>query len=70
MCELCLALAVGSQWSDDGHDGSFLMWYENGRRCLDDTHWDHEPWVMRAMALISMYHLGGRPDTAQHYLRT
>jgi hypothetical protein len=69
MCELCLALAIGSQWTEDGNDGSAMMWYENGRRYMDDTHWDHEPWVMRAMTMISMYHLGVRPDNAQHYLR-
>ena len=66
--EMCLALAVGSQWSDYGNDDNSTFWYENGRRYLDDTHWDHQPWVMRVMALISMYHLGKRPDNAQHYL--
>ena len=68
MCELCLALAVANQWCDNGNEDGAITWYENGRRYLDDSLWDHEPWVMRAMALISMYHLGGKPDNAQQYL--
>ena len=68
MCEICLALAVAIQWCDDGNEDSSITWYENGRRYLDDSLWDHEPWVMRATALISMYHLGGKPDNAQQYL--
>ena len=69
MAELCLALAIGDQWDDSGNDDNCLMWYENGRRYLDDERWDHDTWVMRIMALICMYHIGRRPDTAQHYLR-
>ena len=68
MCELCLALAIGSQWAEEGNDNTAMMWYENGRRYMDDTPWDHEPWVMRAMTMISIYHLGTRPDNSQHYL--
>jgi hypothetical protein len=67
--ELCLALAIGGQWLDSGNDDYCLMWYENGRRYVDDEAWDHDTWVMRAMALICMYHMSARPDTAQHYLR-
>ena len=69
LCELCLGLAIGVQWCDHGSNETALLWYENGRRFLDDVDWDHEPWVMRAMTLISIYHLSTRLDTARHYLR-
>lgn len=69
MAELCLALAIGGQWTDTGNDDNCLMWYENGRRYVDNEGWDHDTWVMRTMGLICMYHIGARADTAQHYLR-
>ena len=68
MSELCLVLALGAQMSNGGNDDQTIMWYENGRRYLDDENWRNELWIMRATALISLYHLGERPDTSRHYL--
>ena len=68
IAELCLALALGIQISNGGNDDQMIMWYENGRRYLDAENWHNEPWVMRAMALISLYHIEERMDTSWHYL--
>lgn len=68
MSELCLVLALGAQASDGGNDDKIIMWYENGRRYLDDENWRDELWVMRMMALVSVYHMAERRDTSRHYL--
>ena len=68
MSELCLVLALGAQASDTVNDDKTIMWYENGRRYLDDENWRDELWVMRMMALLSVYHMAERRDTSRHYL--
>ena len=68
MSELCLILALGAQMRTGGNDDGTIMWYENGRRYLDDQNWCNELWLMRATALISLFHLEQRPDTSRHYL--
>lgn len=68
MAELCLALTLGAQVSNGGDDDKTIIWYENGRRYLDVEDWRNAPWVMRGMALISMYHIEERKDTSRHYL--
>jgi len=68
MSEICLVLALGVQTSDQGSEDKLIMWYENGRRYLDDENWRNKLWVMRAMILVSAYHVGERRDTARHYL--
>lgn len=68
MCELCLAIALGVQISDYGSMDQVIMWYENGRRYLDDENWGNELWAMRALILISLYHIGERIDTSRYYL--
>jgi hypothetical protein len=45
-----------------------IMWYENGRRYLDDCDWNLDPTVMQILALISMFHMAQRPATSSHYL--
>ena len=66
--ELCLVLALGAQMSNGDNDDQTIMWYENGRRYLDNENWRNELWTMRPMALVSLYHLSERPDTSRHYL--
>ena len=68
IAELCLALALGTQISNGGNDDQMIMWYENGRRYLDAENWHNEVWVIRAMALISLYHIEERMETSWHYL--
>ena len=68
MAELCLACALGSQLSNSEIVDKTIMWYENGRRYLDDVDWESKPWVMRAMVLISLYHIEERRETSSHYL--
>ena len=68
LAQLCLALALGAQVSNGGNDDQMIMWYENGRRYLDVENWQSELWVMRALALISMYHIEERRETSRHYL--
>jgi hypothetical protein len=68
MCELCLALALGAQTDNLDNADKTIMWYENGRRYLDDDDWMSKLWVMRAMTLISIYHIEERRGTAYHYL--
>ena len=68
MSELCLVLALGAQASDNESDDRTIMWYENGRRYLDDENWRDDLWVMRTMALVSIYHMAERRDTSRHYL--
>ena len=68
MFELCLSIALGAQASEYGSNDMAVMWYENGRRYLDDDDWDSHFWVMRALTMISAYHLPERKDTARHYL--
>lgn len=68
MCELCLVITLGVQMSDHGSMDQLIMWYENGRRYMDDENWGNELWVMRALILISMYHIGERVDTSRYYL--
>lgn len=68
MSELCLVLALGAEMSNGGNDDKAIMWYENGRRYIDDKNWDNELWIMRATALISVYHIGERAGTSRYYL--
>ena len=68
MSELCLVLALGAQIGNGGNDDKTIVWYENGRRYLDDENWGKELWIMRVTTLISLYHVGERPATARHYL--
>lgn len=68
MSELCLVITLGVQISDQGSMDQVIMWYENGRRYMDDENWGNELWVMRALILISMYHIGERIDTSRYYL--
>lgn len=68
MSELCLVLALGAQMSYSGQNDAAIMWYENGRRYLDDENRINELWIMRVTALISMFHIAERPGTARHYL--
>lgn len=68
MCELCLALALGAQASNSENADKTIMWYENGRRYLDDDNWKNKLWVMRAVTLISIFHIEERRDTSYHYL--
>ena len=68
MSELCLVLALGAQISNDMNDDMTIVWYENGRRYLDDDNSGSKLWVMRVTALISLYHIRERPDTSRHYL--
>lgn len=68
MSEICLVLALGVQISDGASEDKLIMWYENGRRYLDDENWRKKLWVMRLLLMISVYHVGDRQDTSHHYL--
>lgn len=68
MSEVCLVLALGVQISDEASEDKMFMWYENGRRYLDDENWRNELWIMRIMVLISAWHAGDRRGTSRHYL--
>ena len=70
MYTLCLCISIGCQAHDTGTDEMAIMWYENGRRYLDNDDWGWSLNVMRAMALISIFHRSERPTTARHYLGT
>ena len=70
MYTLCLCVSIGCQIHDTGTDEMAIMWYENGRRYLDDDDWGWSLNVMRALALISIFHRSARPSTARHYLGT
>jgi hypothetical protein len=70
MYTLCLCVSIGCQTRETGTDEMAIMWYENGRRYLDDDDWGWSLNVMRAMALISIYHRSARSSTARHYLGT
>jgi hypothetical protein len=68
MSVVCICLALGCQnYHTDAIDMT-LMWYENGRRYLDDHDWSLDPAVMQVLALISMFHMSQRPATSSHYL--
>jgi len=68
MYTLCLCVSIGCQIHDTGTDELAIMWYENGRRYLDDDDWGWSLNVMQALALISIFHRSARPSTARHYL--
>jgi hypothetical protein len=68
MYTLCLCISIGCQAYPTGTDEMAIMWYENGRRYLDSDDWGWSLNVMRALALISMFHRSERPTTARHYL--
>jgi hypothetical protein len=68
MYTLCLCISIGCQAHDTGTDEMAIMWYENGRRYLDNDDWGWSLNVMRALALISIFHMSERPTTARHYL--
>jgi hypothetical protein len=70
MYTLCLCISIGCQAHDAGTDEMAIMWYENGRRYLDNDDWGWSLNVMRALALISIFHRSERPTTARHYLGT
>ncbi|KAI9821035.1 MAG: hypothetical protein M1827_003768 [Pycnora praestabilis] len=65
---VCLVIALGVQMSDHGSEDEWILWYENGRRFLDDENWSNDLWIVRALALVSMYHVGERRDTSRNYL--
>jgi len=65
---LCLCISIGCQVHDGETDQMALVWYEHGRRYLDNEDWGWSLYVMRALALISMFHRTERPSTASHYL--
>jgi hypothetical protein len=68
MCMLCICISIGCKISPAGTDDMAIMWYENGRRYLDNDDWGCNLNVMRALALISMFHRNERPSTARYYL--
>ena len=70
MYTLCLCIGIGCQVHNTGTDEMAIMWYENGRRYLDSDDWGWSLNVMRALALISIFHSRERPTTARHYLGT
>ena len=70
MSIVCICIAIGYQTCPTGAEDMTIMWYENGRRYLDDCDWNLEPTVMQILALISMFHMAQRPATSSHYLGT
>lgn len=68
MSAVCVCLALGCQAYHEDATDMALMWYENGRRYLDDCDWGLDPAVMQVLALISMFHMAQRPATSSHYL--
>ena len=68
MSQVCICLALGCQVSGTGTADVAIMWYENGRRYLDDRDWCLDLAVMQILALISMFHMAQRPATSSHYL--
>jgi hypothetical protein len=68
MYTLCICISIGCQLHKEGSEEMAIMWYENGRRYLDSDDWGWSLNVMRAMALISIFHRNERPTTARHYL--
>lgn len=52
------ALSIGCQLCDDGCEDTSILWDENGKRLLDNENWNNDLWAMRAMCLISIYHIG------------
>jgi hypothetical protein len=70
MSVVCICIAIGYQTRPTGAPDIAIMWYENGRRYLDDCDWNLDPTVMQILALISMFHMAERPATSSHYLGT
>jgi hypothetical protein len=68
MSMVCVCIALGCQACATGTLELAIMWYENGRRYLDDCDWRIEPAIMQILALISMFHMAQRPATSSHYL--
>jgi hypothetical protein len=65
---VCVCIAIGCQTYPIEAPDMAIMWYENGRRYLDDLDWNLDPTVMQILALISMFHMAQRPATSCHYL--
>ena len=70
MSVVCICIAIGYQTYPAGAPDMAIMWYENGRRYLDDCDWNLDLAVMQILALISMFHMAQRPATSSHYLGT
>ncbi|KAI9731645.1 MAG: hypothetical protein M1818_007775 [Claussenomyces sp. TS43310] len=68
MSTLCLCISIGCRTCEHATDDIAIMWYENGRRYLDDDNWGYKLVVMRALALVSIFHMGERPETSKSYL--
>ena len=68
MSVVCVCIALGCQTCPVDTTDMAIMWYENGRRYLDDRDWCLDPAVMQVLALISMFHMAQRPATSSHYL--
>lgn len=68
MSTVCVCLALGCQSYHADATDMAIMWYENGRRYLDDRDWCLDPAVMQVLALISIFHMAQRPVTSSHYL--
>ncbi|KUJ10831.1 uncharacterized protein LY89DRAFT_739817 [Mollisia scopiformis] len=65
---VCVCLALGCQSYHADATDMAIMWYENGRRYLDDRDWCLDVAVMQVLALISIFHMAQRPATSSHYL--
>jgi hypothetical protein len=70
MSVVCICIAIGYQTGPTEAPDLAIMWYENGRRYLDDCDWSLDPTVMQILALISMFHMSQRLATSSHYLGT
>jgi hypothetical protein len=68
MSVVCFCVAIGYQNCSTGAPDMAIMWYENGRRYLDDHDWSLDPTVMRILVLIGVFHMAERPSTSSHYL--
>ena len=68
MSKVCVCVALGCQAGGEGNVNMAIMWYENGRRYLDDRDWCVDLDAMQILALISIFHMARRPATSTHYL--
>lgn len=68
MSILCLCIGLGCRSRASSTVDTSVMWYETGRKHLDDEGCGNELGTMQALALIGLYHIEETPTTAAQHL--
>ncbi|KAI9837766.1 MAG: hypothetical protein M1819_006700 [Sarea resinae] len=72
-CQTFLRLALGAQILEEVNEKHSISLYESGKGLIEDGFEENEGdllWVVQAMLLSVLYHIGSKPNTSRMYLGT